>query len=781
MLSLIKDNITSNNRIENLEYRVRTNDNEWKWHSSDISINKDNKGNILNITGIARDITKLKTDNETLFNKAKELERFFSVNLDLLCITDLEGKFVRVNKSWEEILGFKSSELIGRKFIEFVHPDDIDKTNELNSSIVITNEINRFVNRYISVDGSYKYLEWKCRYYEGLVYSSARDITFHKSIEEALSHSKDLMNYIIEHSRSSVAVHDREMNYLYVSQSYLDNYNIKNKDIIGKNHYDVFPDLPDKWKSVHKRALNGEVLSNDEDIYERADGSTEWTQWECRPWYEQNGEIGGIIVYTEVITERKKMEELIYNEREQFKATLLSVGDGVICSDINGNVTLMNSVAENLTGWKLSEAENRYIAKILNIADESTGKSCEDSLANIIKNQKAGNLGKNLVLISKTGAKIPIEDSISPIKGKDGKVIGIVIVFRDFSEKKDRQNQIEYLSYHDYLTGLYNRRYMEEKIKKIDKSHNLPLTFLVLDVNGLKLTNDAFGHTKGDELLSIVAEIMRKTTSESDILCRLGGDEFAIIMPDTDESRAEKIKSQIIYEASITEFESIIVSVAIGYSTKYVIDKNIQEIFIEADNEMYKDKLRYGKTMRSKTIEILLRNIYEKYKKEKTHTERVSKYCEEIVKAMNAGYNETQAARMAGSLHDIGKIMVPASILNKEDGLTPTEWDEVRRHPVTSYQILKSVDEYAALAEAVLYHHERFDGKGYPEGITGDDIPILSKIIAVADAYEAMTAQRDYKPSKTSIEAANELIRFSGTQFDPDIVKIFIEKVLRLN
>jgi HD-GYP domain-containing protein (c-di-GMP phosphodiesterase class II) len=156
----------------------------------------------------------------------------------------------------------------------------------------------------------------------------------------------------------------------------------------------------------------------------------------------------------------------------------------------------------------------------------------------------------------------------------------------------------------------------------------------------------------------------------------------------------------------------------------------------------------------------------------------VSEYCEAIGRALRFNERETYDLKTAGILHDIGKIMVPFDLLNKSEKLSEEEFGRIKRHPEISYQILKGVDEYAAFAEAVLHHHERFDGLGYPKGLKGDEIPIQSRIIAIADAYEAMTAQRAYRKPRSKEEAVNELRRCAGTHFDPEIVSVFVEKVL---
>ncbi len=152
--------------------------------------------------------------------------------------------------------------------------------------------------------------------YQGFVV----DITERKKTEQALLHSRDLLRYIVEHMRSAVAVHDRDLKYIYVSQRYLQEYEVQSEDVIGRHHYDVFPDLPSKWREVHQRALCGEVVSADDDPYYRSDGSVEWTRWECRPWHEQDGSVGGIVVYTEVITEQKTAEQDLLQAKELAEA-----------------------------------------------------------------------------------------------------------------------------------------------------------------------------------------------------------------------------------------------------------------------------------------------------------------------------------------------------------------------------------------------------------------------------------------------------------------------------
>lgn len=560
-----------------------------------------------------------------------------------------------------------------------------------------------------------------------------------------------------------------ESNLLYVKPDRMLN---KHIDEIG---------FPEPAMGIMKVAVERTLQSGEPS---RAEYYLDLPQGQC--WFDAqitvipgiSGTIEKILCIVRDITEHKRMEKIIYNEKEQYKTTLLSVGDGVISTDNQGKITIMNPIAEKLTGWSKEEALRKPLEDVFCVINEITKETCDNPAQKVLETGSIIELSNHSMLLSKMGPKTSIEDSASPIKDSGGKTTGVVIVFRDCSERKERQKQIEHLSFHDHLTGLYNRSYIEDAVKRLDTQRNLPFTIMVLDVNGLKLTNDAFGHEMGDRLLKTVADIMREVCRADDIVGRVGGDEFAILLPNTDETQAEAVKQRITAITSKTTLDSVIVSLAVGFAVKTNKDQDIEIIKINADNNMYNNKLRYGKTMRNQTIETVLRNINLKYDQEQIHTERVSQYCEAIARAMGFSEKEIGDVKTAGILHDIGKITIPSELLNKPSKLTKEEFEVIKRHPETGYQMLRSVDNYISLAESVLYHHERWDGKGYPCGLKGDDIPLEARIIAVADVYEAMTAKRSYQRTKSKEEAIAELERCSGTQFDPNIVKVFVEKVL---
>lgn len=359
-------------------------------------------------------------------------------------------------------------------------------------------------------------------------------------------------------------------------------------------------------------------------------------------------------------------------------------------------------------------------------------------------------------------------------KGKDE----VLAILRNITKRKELEKSLEFLSYNDQLTGLRNRRFYEEELKRLDVKENYPLTIILGDANGLKLINDSFGHEAGDEFIRKLAQIIKKGCQSEDIVARIGGDEFVVLLPKTDNYKAEQVIKNINNLVQSEKVQNIELSISFGYETKKHENEDIQDIFRKAEDCMYKRKLLDSSCMRGKTVDTIMNTLNEKSKREEQHSVRVSELCKSMGESLGLTERKIHELKIAGLLHDIGKIAIEENILNKPGKLTVDEVKEIRRHPEIGYRILSTVHEMSEIAQYVLLHHEMWNGNGYPKGLKGDNIPIESRIIAIADTYDAITSERSYRKALSKEFAIQELQRNAGIQFDSELVDIFIKKVL---
>ena len=360
------------------------------------------------------------------------------------------------------------------------------------------------------------------------------------------------------------------------------------------------------------------------------------------------------------------------------------------------------------------------------------------------------------------------------VRNNEHEVIGIT---RNISTARIASERIEYLSYHDQLTGLYNRRFFEDELQRLDVARNLPLCIMMADVNGLKLINDSFGHLMGDQLLKRVAIVLKEACRQDGFVARMGGDEFVILVPNSNALQTELLVERIHKMSANEKVGSMDLSISLGWEVKYTEHEEIREVLKRAENKMYKNKLFEGPSIRGNTINAIIKTLNEKNKREELHSHRVSYLCKKLAIALNFSDQEIQEIESVGLLHDIGKIAIDEAILNKSGKLTEDEYEEIKRHPEIGYRILSTVNDMAEMAEVVLDHHERWDRKGYPRGLKGDLIPLQSRMICIADSYDAITSDRSYRSKRSDQEAFDELRKNAGTQFDPNLVEPFIKLI----
>ena len=225
--------------------------------------------------------------------------------------------------------------------------------------------------------------------------------------------------------------------------------------------------------------------------------------------------------------------------------------------------------------------------------------------------------------------------------------------------------------------------------------------------------------------------------------------------------------------------ENVHLSISIGVETITEDHQDFNEVIKVAENNMYRHKITESMSVRNNAIKAIHKTLTDKYKDERIHSEKVSQLCYVIGLALDLNVDSLKELKLAGMYHDIGKIAIPDAILNKPGKLTTEEYEVMKSHTELGYNILRAADEYSRLAEYALTHHERWDGKGYPRGLKGEEIPLFARIINLADSYDAMTSVRAYKTKMTKDDTVKEIIKHTGHQFDPEIAKVFVEKVLK--
>lgn len=379
-------------------------------------------------------------------------------------------------------------------------------------------------------------------------------------------------------------------------------------------------------------------------------------------------------------------------------------------------------------------------------------------------------------MVRKDGTTFYGEISVALMKDRYDYIKGFKGIGKDVTERIEREKRLRYLSLHDQLTGIYNRAYFETELARYDRGRDYPVTIISADLDGLKLINDTMGHDAGDKLLKGCASILKESLRGSDILARVGGDEFSAILLRTDKATGEEVVRRV--RENINKYnkenEELPLGISIGVTTAEKEDFSLRELFKRADNLMYRDKLYSSSSSRSRIVQSLLAALAERDYITEGHARRLEELCRAVGVKIELTSHQLADLALLAQVHDLGKVGIPDNILFKPGPLTDEEWEVMRGHPEKGFRIASASPDLSGIAELILKHHERWDGKGYPLGIEGSDIPVECRILSIVDAFDAMTTQRPYNRIKTSQEAIKEINDHSGTQFDPRLASIFL-------
>ena len=475
--------------------------------------------------------------------------------------------------------------------------------------------------------------------------------------------------------------------------------------------------------------------------------------------------------------ELEKANSALGTSREELRLILDSTAEAIFGVDMESRCTFCNASCVEMLGL---ESQADLLGKDIHALIHNRrrdGSTLPRSECNIVRTCMEGIPvhADDEVFWRPGGTSFDVEYNSYP-QYKDGEIVGAVVTFNDNTLKKLHEEQIEYFSSHDSLTGLLNRSRFEAILRKMDNRSGLPISVIMGDLNGLKLMNDVFGHCAGDELLVKAAEVLRKVCRTDDAIARIGGDEFVIMLPRTHNSDARLVMDRIRDSLAREQVNSIMCSISLGCDTKTVAEKSLDTVMQNAENEMYRVKSMMRSKVNDDMINAIIMMLYERNTWEEQHSENVSALCERIGTALGMGPTELAQLRSSGFLHDIGMVGIDPRIVDKKVPFSEEEAREYEQHPIIGFRILNLFDHTLGLAENVYSHHERWDGKGFPRALRGNEIPLMARIIAVAGWYDTILRGLHSQPLPQK-EAVARLKADAGTRLDPHIVDVFVRLI----
>jgi diguanylate cyclase (GGDEF)-like protein len=377
-------------------------------------------------------------------------------------------------------------------------------------------------------------------------------------------------------------------------------------------------------------------------------------------------------------------------------------------------------------------------------------------------------------------AKAPLSLAESVGMGPPGMIVAALVLFAiALNNFRNNQTRLRYAALNDSLTGLGNRRRLMEDLKgELEGATFLrPLGLLLLDLDGFKTYNDTFGHPAGDALLSRLGGKLQDAMKELGAAYRMGGDEFCVIGHTSPEGLNELVVAATV--ALSEQGEGFAISASVGSVLTPQESVDVSGALRIADRRMYLHKSRRRTSGSRQTEDVLLRVLYERSSELERHLMAVARLAGAVGRELNLAPEDVELLVQAAELHDVGKVAIPESMLNKPGPLSEDEWSFMKRHTLIGEKILSAAPSLSAAGRLVRSSHERFDGGGYPDALAGGDIPLGARIIFVCGAFEAMTADRPYRKARTTQEAVADLRQNGGTQFDPAVVEVFCTMLVR--
>jgi diguanylate cyclase (GGDEF)-like protein/PAS domain S-box-containing protein len=710
-----------------------------------------------------QDITAERKANQNYQQLFREMIDAFALH-EIIC--DDQGKpvnyrFLSVNPAFEHMTGLKSEDIVGNTVME-VLPDVEPYWIEIFGKVALTGEPVRFENYNISSDKHFEVSAYQPS--PNQFACTFSDVTKRVWAEAEKGKILSRLRSLLDNSPSPIVIINENGSIVEESAVAKKILGLPEEVVSGEDTPQTAPPvIQEKVLQILSQSPgNGQFLEGI-DVFEFK-GNRRHFESRLFPIHnpDQNERLFGYLAID--VTDRILAEHALKESEEKYSSYIENAPYGIFVANKRGQYVEVNRFGLELTGY----SEEQF--KKMSISDITAEESLESAMYKFEELKSSGYMRTELKYIHGDGSIRWW--TVDAVKLSEDRYLCFSI---DITEKKAQIDKIEYLSYHDPLTGLYNRRFFEEEFRRLDTERNLPLSIIMGDVNDLKLTNDVFGHTSGDELLNKAAEVLKNTCRADDIIARWGGDEFVILLPKTSVDETEKLIARIKNEFAGEQIQAIKVSMSLGCDAKQNTVDDIMHVLNRAEGKMYQSKTLEWEKVRSEAISAIITTLHRNSTREKDHSQSVSELCQELGRALDLDEVEILKLKEAGFLHDIGKVVLAPRLLNESNQLNSQEWDEMRVHPTIGYRILSTLDDTMDLAKAVLAHHEHWDGSGYPKGLKEDEIPLTARIIAVVESYDRMVNRANVERAVERREAIEELKSNAGNKYEPAVVAAFIQ------
>ncbi|MGE5381513.1 MAG: PAS domain S-box protein [Methylocystaceae bacterium] len=724
--------------------------------------------------------TAIQKESERRFRTLLEEIQFVAVILDL----DLTIKFI--NDYTLELSGWQRDDVVGKPYEDIFFPPQYQEIVKSWIKDAIKNPVPVGYG-HIPIQtrsGDYRYIDWNSvklfngnGQLEGLAFIG-NNVTERVLAERELRKQLDYTNTMIDNLNEIFYTFDMDMRLTFINKKSEEVLGYPPDQLIGttfnKSHV-----APEDWDWIRaetqRRLLTGKPASYVLPWLHR-DGHKIYLKINSTALREGEKIIGGMVLADD-ITEDIKSSEALRASEQNLRRITNNMLDLIAEIDMEGHLIYCSPSHFKLLGYSEDEMRSIKFRELVHPQDlDGVLEANLRFMSNgqpFVNEQRCRRADGSYVWTETLGNPVII----------DGKLSGVILCTRDITARKKLEQELRYINIHDLLTSLYNRTFFEEQIAQLESGRNKSVGIMICDLDGLKLVNDTLGHTAGDLLLKKTGEILRSCFLIDDIIARVGGDEFAVLLPQANpeilEQRAQEIQKLI--NQYNEENLHLPLSISIGTAVYKNAEMSLRDVYKEADNNMYRFKLNNSKSARNAVVQTLMKALEARDFITEGHGERMQQLVTGLGIALDLPANMINTLSLLAQFHDIGKVGIPDRILFKPSPLNDAEYLEMKRHCEIGHRIALASQELASLADLILKHHEWWDGGGYPLGLAGEQIPIECRILALADAYDAMTSDRPYRQAISSSEALKQICLNAGTQFDPFLTQQFASVIENLS